>query len=104
MAQSRQGSPVLRATSALARSLYRELRRADYSPQDVIRLVNEMVELVTVDARNPRAVVMGPTHDRETGMPTGYSEELIDPRLKESGPVIVTDGELRTWLDNPSSI
>ena len=41
--------------------------------------------------------------NRETGMPTGYSEELIDPRLKESGPVIATDGELRTWLENPSS-
>ena len=40
--------------------------------------------------------------NRETGMPTGYSEELIDPRLKESGPVIVTDGELRTWLENPA--
>jgi len=82
MAQSRQGSPVLRATSALARSLYRELRRADYSPQDVIRLVNEMVELVTVDARNPRAVVMGPTHDRETGMPNAaVMREVVEFEL-----------------------
>jgi hypothetical protein len=40
--------------------------------------------------------------NRETGMPTGYPEELIDPRLKESGPVIVTDRELRTWLENPA--
>jgi hypothetical protein len=69
MTASRQGGPVLRATSTLARSLYRELRRADYSHQDVIRLVNEMVELVTLDARAPRPVIMGPTHDRETGMP-----------------------------------
>jgi len=35
-------------------------------------------------------------------MPTGYSEELLDPRLKESGAVIATDGELRTWLENPA--
>ena len=27
---------------------------------------------------------------------------VIDPRLKESGPVIVTDAELRTWLENPA--
>ena len=39
--------------------------------------------------------------NRETGMPTGYTEEMIDPRLKESGPVIVSDRELRTWLENP---
>ena len=40
--------------------------------------------------------------NRETGMPTGYPEELIDPRLEKSGPVLVTDGELRTWLENPA--
>jgi len=40
--------------------------------------------------------------NRETGMPTGYPEEMIDPRLEESGPVLVTDGELRTWLANPA--
>jgi hypothetical protein len=40
--------------------------------------------------------------NRETGMPTGYADDQIDPRLKESGPVIVTDGELRKWLENPT--
>ena len=50
--------------------------------------------------------------NRETGLPTGYPDERlgevakmddqIDPRLKESGPVISTDGELRTWLENPA--
>jgi len=40
--------------------------------------------------------------NRETGLPTGYPEDQIDPRLKESGPVIVSDGELRTWLKQPS--
>jgi hypothetical protein len=40
--------------------------------------------------------------NRETGLPTGYAEEQIDPRLKDSGPVIVSDGELRTWLERPS--
>ena len=82
MTASRQGGPVLRATSTLARSLYRELRRADYSHQDVIRLVNEMVELVTLDARAPRPVIMGPSHDRETGMPNASTmREVVEFEL-----------------------
>jgi hypothetical protein len=40
--------------------------------------------------------------NRETGMPTGYPDEQIDPRLKDSGPVLVTDNELRQWLENPA--
>jgi len=36
--------------------------------------------------------------NRETGLPTGYPDDQIDPRLKDSGPVITNDGELRTWL------
>ena len=37
--------------------------------------------------------------NRETGLPTGYQEDQIDPRLRESGPVIVSDDELRIWLE-----
>jgi hypothetical protein len=40
--------------------------------------------------------------NRETGLPTGYPADQIDPRLQDSGPVIVSDGELREWLKNPS--
>jgi len=40
--------------------------------------------------------------NRETGMPTGYAEEQIDPRLKDSGPVLGTVNELRQWLENPA--
>jgi hypothetical protein len=39
--------------------------------------------------------------NRETGLPTGYPADQIDPRLQDSGPVIVSDGELREWLKNP---
>ena len=38
--------------------------------------------------------------NRETGLPTGYQEEQIDPRLRTSGQVITSDGDLRTWLEN----
>jgi hypothetical protein len=40
--------------------------------------------------------------NRETGLPTGYPADQIDPRLQDSGAVIVSDGELREWLKNPS--
>jgi hypothetical protein len=41
--------------------------------------------------------------NRNTGRPTGYPEDQIDPRLEESGPVITSDAELRSWLENPAS-
>ena len=37
--------------------------------------------------------------NRETGLPTGYPDDQIDPRLRESGPVIGTDRELQQWLE-----
>ena len=40
--------------------------------------------------------------NRGTGLPTGYPDEQMDPRLKDSGPVITSDGELRKWLENPA--
>lgn len=40
--------------------------------------------------------------NRDTGMPTGYAEDQLDPRLKDSGPVITSDAELRTWLEHPA--
>jgi hypothetical protein len=40
--------------------------------------------------------------NRATGLPTGYPDEQLDPRLKDSGPVITNDDELREWLENPA--
>ena len=37
--------------------------------------------------------------NRETGLPTGYQEDQIDPRIRDSGPVIASDEELRAWLE-----
>ena len=36
--------------------------------------------------------------NRETGLPTGYNEDQIDPRLPDSGPVIGDFAELQRWL------
>ena len=36
--------------------------------------------------------------NRETGLPSGYAEDQIDPRLPASGPVLVNHDELQAWL------
>jgi hypothetical protein len=38
--------------------------------------------------------------NRDTGLPTGYDEGQIDPRLRDSGPVIGGEAELRAWLES----
>ncbi len=66
--------------------------------------------VAAVQGHSPRSLLRGRERgrrfswivNRETGKPTGYAEDQIDPRLKDSGPVIVTDGELRKWLENPA--
>jgi len=40
--------------------------------------------------------------NRDTGLPTGYQEDQIDPRLRESGPALGNEAELRAWLDSHS--
>jgi len=37
--------------------------------------------------------------NRATGLPTGYQEDQIDPRIRDSGPVIASDEALRAWLE-----
>lgn len=40
--------------------------------------------------------------NRETGLPSGYAEDQIDPRLPASGPVLANHAELQAWLANRS--
>ena len=40
--------------------------------------------------------------NRETGLPTGYSDDQIDPRRRDSGAVITDYGELDRWLASPT--
>ena len=37
--------------------------------------------------------------NRDTGLPTGYQPDQLDPRLQDSGPVLVTVAELSAWLE-----
>jgi hypothetical protein len=36
--------------------------------------------------------------NRDTGRPTGYADDQIDPRLPSSGAVITGSSELEQWL------
>jgi hypothetical protein len=38
--------------------------------------------------------------NRGTGLPTGYTDDQIDPRLRDSAAVIRTDTELQQWLES----
>jgi hypothetical protein len=42
--------------------------------------------------------------NRGTGLPTGYEEEQIDPRLRDSAPAIASEAELRTWLESQAAV
>jgi hypothetical protein len=45
-----------RALSILARSLFRQMRDQGYSPEQVIALSSELIELVSHDLRQERAM------------------------------------------------
>lgn len=55
---------------------------------------------------SPRSLLRGRERGRrfswivnqETGLPTGYADDQIDPRVPESGPVIGDFAELEQWL------
>jgi hypothetical protein len=40
--------------------------------------------------------------NRETGLPSGYADHQIDPRLPASGPVLANHAELQAWLASRS--
>jgi len=58
---------------------------------------------------SPRSLLKGRERDRrfswivnrETGLPTGYREDQIDPRVRGSGTVIADFSELERWLARP---
>jgi len=39
--------------------------------------------------------------NRDTGKPTGYADDQIDPRISTSGTVIDDYSELERWLSSP---
>ena len=60
--------------------------------------------------RPPRNLMTGRDRDphsswivsRETGAPTGYSEDQVHPELTSRETILSTPQELENWLENPS--
>jgi hypothetical protein len=60
--------------------------------------------------RPPRNLMAGRDRDphsswivsRDTGMPTGYSDEQMHPELTARETILSTPNELAAWLENPS--
>ena len=85
-----------------------------HSLDDIVELLDRHAQRATYGAvaklvgHSPRSLLKGRDRgrryswivNRETGKPTGYKEDQIDPRLTNSGPVIRTDTDLRLWLDS----
>jgi hypothetical protein len=53
-----------KATQILAKSLFKELRGNGYSPNQILGLSTELIDLVTQDLRSCHATAMAP--ERET--------------------------------------
>ena len=83
------------------------------SLDDIVDLLDHHGQRATYGAvaallgHSPRSLLRGQERGRRfswivnrgTGLPTGYQDNQIDPRLKDSGPVLATAAELQTWLD-----
>ena len=79
--------PHPRATALLARTIYRELRRASYEQQDVARFIGELMELMTAnvgrkdDPVRPVAGVLDP----ETGLSNRTTlEQILDFEIRRA--------------------
>jgi hypothetical protein len=63
--------------------------------------------VATLLGQSPRSLLKGRDRgrryswivNRDTGLPTGYQEDQVDPRVAESGAVLANERELRGWLE-----
>jgi hypothetical protein len=55
-----------KGTKILAKSLFRELRGNGYSPNQILGLTTELIDLVTQDLRDRAAALHGAAEERES--------------------------------------
>jgi NTE family protein len=89
--ERRSGSmPHPKATTLFARTVYRELRRASYDEQDLVRFVGDLMEMIASGLR-----VADPELDRrlagvvdpETGLPNrGTFHEIVEFEMRDASP------------------
>lgn len=74
MASTKTGAAAWRAASLIARTVYRELRRANYSRDETLRFINELLELFTNDLPpNSTPDPEAPILDAERGVLSGQA-------------------------------
>lgn len=88
------------------------------SLDEIINLLDHHGQRATYGAvaqllgESPRSLLKGREREpraswivnRQTGLPTGYQNDQLDPRLTDSAPVLESADELRTWLTSVSAI
>lgn len=83
--RGRSSLPHPRATALFARTIYRELRRASYTHEDLVRFVTDLMEVVTVNLRasQERGEALSGVIDPETGIPNRETfEEILDFEIR----------------------
>lgn len=89
--ERRKGSaPHPRATALFARTVYRELRRASYSDNDLVRFVGDLMEIMSKNLGERRVGLELGRHlaavlDPETGLPNRQTfEEILDFEIRRA--------------------
>jgi hypothetical protein len=89
---------------------------AEYNLESILDQLNEFHQRATYGAvagvvnSSPRSLMTGRDRDqrsswivrRETGLPSGYSDEQKHAALTERERIIGSPEDLRTWLADPS--
>jgi len=108
MSQDRTKAWLSRATTQFARTVYTELRRAGHTKPDIVRFINEMMDLLSQDSAPSTGPVEPPALiDPEAGLPDAVTlhdllefelrARLRDRRQEEKLVVLAIDVTLPSW-------
>lgn len=108
MAQDRTKAWLARATTQFARTVYTELRRAGHTKPDIVRFLNELMDLLSKDAADSKDAVAPPDLvDPAAGLPDATTlhdllefelrARLRDRRHEEKLAVLAIDVVLPSW-------
>jgi hypothetical protein len=92
-----------------------ERRLPRFSLDEVVDLLVKYQQRATYGAvaavvgGSPRSLLQGRPRDRryswivnrDTGLPTGYDNSLVDPQIHARDVILDTEPDLRDWLDDP---
>src|SRR5262245_58557583 len=94
--------PSARATGLFARTIFKELKRAEYSKAEVVNFINELIELVTTEGRvGPLTGIVDPETQIPNLQAVSQALEFEMHRSRERGtPValLVFELILPSWV------